>query len=200
LEAQRQARIAQDALRVGQRQADLAEVADKQARRDRQLLESPRIDVKLVQHGYVSTFGYTHPDGNVMVLIARAKNVSDRAAYRIRVQVRGKSERHAAAAATPIAESGIPTLDPDKEYQFLVNIQDFASIGGRDAHSSALTFPWLSVQIRFEGLLGQVVLEEHSYWADGQPNVTAFAEWQRITTSVAGVEPFAVDFSQPAAE
>jgi len=79
-------------------------------------------------------------------------------------------------------------------------MQDFANIPDQGPEGPLLKFPWLSVQFRFEGLLGQVVLEEYSYWADSKPKVLAFPEWQRITTTVAGAEPFEIDYSQPAAE
>ena len=65
-QATQQAKVAQDALGVAQHQADLAEEADRHARRDRQLLEVPRIDVKRATHGIGSSMGFDRPD---MILI-----------------------------------------------------------------------------------------------------------------------------------
>ncbi|HEY3335618.1 MAG TPA: hypothetical protein VGK16_10335, partial [Candidatus Limnocylindrales bacterium] len=91
---------------MAQRQADLSETADRNARRDRQLLEAPLLHV--IRFGY-----HVRDEDGDLTLVAYLENPSGRDAYRIHVEVRGKGDRRA-TLSPHVAEAGLDNLGQGK--------------------------------------------------------------------------------------
>lgn len=189
-QAQLQAAAAQDSITLARRQVELSEAADRNARRDRQLLAVPAVAVGRIGLRF-------RDEDDQLTLFVPLENISEHRAYRVRIEIRGMPDRRG-DLSPHFATASLDTLG-SQGVQVPISVAEFRNVSapvsrGWDPHD-ATTYPWFEILVRFEGVLGQVVTQRHLFWAAHQPEPVAEYETLRIDTSVDGAEPFEARFS-----
>lgn len=185
-----QASAAQAALQVARDQLDEARRSDRQARRDRQLLETPIVRATFVEY-------LTRDPSQPVTLTVAVENDGTTPALSVRAELRGREHLHGSDSMHS-AESRIEVLPAGGNDYLNFNLHEFTNVSWRRTGArnppGALTYPWLSIRLSYQALLGQQATEHYVLGTAEMPEPRWFYRSLRIDTSVEGGEPLELDF------
>ena len=194
--ASTQADVASRALEQAREQLHFYENADRLARRDKHLLETPPLRTCFVQ--------YSADAAGQLTLQLTIHNEGRTPALNVKLEVRGAN----GPMGDPSPNSStalIEALSPGASGHVRIGLHEFTNMSwrmeqnpyGDDAPLNprgAFTYPWLVVELTFTGVLGQFVRQEYRLLVATADEPRWYHRSLSIRPALADVEPLEVTF------